>query len=261
MATSSGTGVTFLGHATFRFRSPEGVDVVVDPWTYGNPLCPPALRELGPVDLALVTHGHYDHVGDLFTLTEKAEPTVVANAELGHWMRRRGLHRVQTMNLGGVLELDGIEVVMTPAAHSSSIDDEPQVNAGVAAGFVLGFSDGLRVYHAGDTAAFAGMALVGEVHRPDVALLPMGDEHTMGPREAAVATRLLGVRRVVPMHYGITPGSADVPRRFRAELDELGLSSVEVLALRPGDSTRWDARECTLTTSTGSRVPPLPAGS
>jgi L-ascorbate metabolism protein UlaG (beta-lactamase superfamily) len=239
--------LTFLGHATFRLRSPEGVELVVDPWTHGNPLCPPALRDLGPVDLALVTHGHHDHVGDLFSLTAQAEPRVVANAELGHWMRRKGLHRVQTMNLGGVLELDGVEVVMTPAAHSSSIDDEPDVNAGVAAGFVLGFSDGLRVYHAGDTAAFAGMALVGEVHRPEVALLPMGDEHTMGPREAAVATRLLGVSRVVPMHYGIAPGSDDVPRRFRAALDDLGLRSVEVIALRPGDSTSWDAAGSDLT--------------
>src|SRR5918911_1306098 len=241
MGTSSGTSLTFLGHATFRLRSPEGVEVVVDPWTHGNPLCPPSLRELGPVDLALVTHGHHDHVGDLFSIVAKTGPRVVAVAELGHWMIRRGLHRVQTMNLGGVLELDGVEVIMTPAAHSSSIDDEPEVNAGVAAGFVLGFSDGLRVYHAGDTAAFPGMAIVGEVHRPGVALLPMGDHHTMGPAEAAVATRLLGVRRVVPMHYGIEPGSAGVPERFRAALDRIGLSSVEVIALQPGDVASWDA--------------------
>ena len=263
MGTSSGTSVTFLGHAAFRLRSPEGVEVVVDPWTHGNPLCPPSLRELGQVDLALVTHGHHDHVGDLFSIVAKTGPRVVAVAELGHWMRRRGLHRVQTMNLGGVLELDGVEVVMTPAAHSSSIDDEPAVNAGVAAGFVLGFSDGLRVYHAGDTAAFAGMALVGEVQRPDVALLPMGDEHTMGPREAAVATRLLGVRRVVPMHYGIAPGSDDVPRRFRAALDALGLGSVEVLALRPGEGITWDAAASALTASTSSvpSDPQLPASS
>jgi L-ascorbate metabolism protein UlaG (beta-lactamase superfamily) len=111
----------------------------------------------------------------------------------------------------------------------------------VAAGFVLGFSDGLRVYHAGDTAAFSGMALVGELHRPEVALLPMGDEHTMGPDEAAIATRLLGVRRVVPMHYGIAPGSQDVPERFRAALDSAGLQHVEVLVMQPGDTITWDA--------------------
>jgi L-ascorbate metabolism protein UlaG (beta-lactamase superfamily) len=241
MPTDGRTQLTFLGHATFRMTTPEGREVIVDPWTHHNPLCPPTLRDVGPIDLALVTHAHHDHVGDLFSIANEVRPRIAAVAELGHWMLRRGLHRVQTMNLGGVLELEGVEVVMTPAAHSSSIDDEPEVNAGVAAGFVLGFSDDLRVYHAGDTAAFAGMALVGEVHRPDVALLPMGDHHTMGPAEAAVATRLLGVRRVVPMHYGIEPGSDDVPERFRAALDGIGLRDVEVLRMRPGDRMDWDA--------------------
>jgi L-ascorbate metabolism protein UlaG (beta-lactamase superfamily) len=128
---------------------------------------------------------------------------------------------------------------MTSAAHSSSVDDDPAAYVGVAAGFVLAFSDGARVYHAGDTAAFAGMTGIGEVHRPDIALLPMGDHHTMGPREAAYATKLLKVRQVVPMHYGIAPESRTAPERFRLALREFGLDSVEVLDLRPGEALAW----------------------
>ncbi len=101
-------------------------------------------------------------------------------------------------------------------------------------------SDGSRVYHAGDTAAFAGLALIGELHRPDVALLPIGDHHMLRPEEAAVATRLLGVRRVVPVHYGIEPGLDDVPQRFREALDRRGLTGVEVLPMPPRRTRTWD---------------------
>src|SRR5919206_1330846 len=99
--TAGRTRMTFLGHATFRLSTPEGREVVIDPWTYRNPLCPPALRDVGPVDLALITHAHHDHLGDLFTIARDTRPRIVAVAELGHWMLRRGLHRVQTMNPGG----------------------------------------------------------------------------------------------------------------------------------------------------------------
>jgi L-ascorbate metabolism protein UlaG (beta-lactamase superfamily) len=238
--TSSATRITCLGHATFKFTTPESKVVLIDPWTFGNPLCREEDKDVGAVDLILITHGHHDHLGDVRRIAATGAPTVVTIPELGRWLGAQGLRHVQTMNLGGILELEGVRVTMTPAAHSSSVDEDPYAYVGVAAGFVLGFSDGARIYHAGDTAAFPGMQLIAEVHRPDLALLPMGDHHTMAPPEAAVATRLLDVPRVVPMHYGIAPESRRAPAEFRAALDDLGLGDIDMVEMSPGQTIRWE---------------------
>jgi L-ascorbate metabolism protein UlaG (beta-lactamase superfamily) len=232
--------VTYLGQSTFRFRTPESRTVLVDPWLAGNPLCPEDERDGPDADLILVTHAHHDHLGDLFSVAAQSSPTVVAVVELGKWLGSRGVRRIQTMNLGGILRLHDVTIAMTPAAHSSSVDDDPFAYVGPAAGFVLGFSNGARVYHAGDTAAFAGMELIHRVHYPQLALLPVGDHHTMMADEAAVAAELLHVERVVPMHYGVTPGSEDAPERFRAALTARGLDHIEAHRLRPGQSIRLD---------------------
>ncbi len=237
--TASPTRVTCLGHATFRFTTPESKVVLVDPWTFGNPLCREEDKDVGDVDLILITHGHHDHLGDVKRIAGTGSPKIVAVPELGRWLGAQGVKNVHTMNLGGILELDDVRVTMTPAAHTSSVDEDPYAYVGVAAGFVVEFSDGARIYHAGDTAAFPGMQLIAEVCQPQLALLPMGDHHTMGPAEAAVATRLLDVPRVVPMHYGIAPGSERTPERFQAELDKLGLADVEMVEMRPGERMAW----------------------
>ena len=229
--------ITCLGHATFKFTTPESKVVLVDPWTFGNPLCPDAEKDVEQVDLALITHGHHDHVGDIFRIAAERSPQVVTIVELGKWLGSKGVKNVHTMNLGGTIEVEGVKITMTPAAHSSSVDAEPFANVGIAAGYILEFSNGSTIYHAGDTAAFAGMELISELHDPDLALLPMGDHHTMGPREAAVATRMLNTGRVVPIHYGIAPGSFEaVPATFRTALDSIGLDDVDMIELRPGQS-------------------------
>jgi L-ascorbate metabolism protein UlaG (beta-lactamase superfamily) len=234
--------LTSFGHATFRCDTPHGHVVLIDPWTFGNPLCPAHLRDVPAADLILITHAHHDHLGDVFRIAPATGARVLTVVELGKWLGSRGLRNVGTMNVGGVLRpLDDLEVTMTAAAHSSSVDDEPTAYVGVAAGYVLAFSDGARIYHAGDTAAFGGMQLIGQIHAPHLALLPMGDHHTMGPREAAFAARLLGSRQVVPMHYGIAAESRTAPAAFRAALDELGVEQVEVLEQQPGESLDWDA--------------------
>jgi L-ascorbate metabolism protein UlaG (beta-lactamase superfamily) len=237
---SSLVHATYLGQSTFRFTTPESRVVLVDPWTASNPLCPQDQRDVSDVDLILVTHGHHDHLGDLLSIAAKGSPTVVAVGELGKWLGSRGVRNVQTMNLGGVLDRHGVTIAMTPAAHSSSVDDDPFANVGSPAGFVLGFSNGARVYHAGDTAAFSGMELIHRVHHPQLALLPIGDHHTMMAEEAAVAVDLLQVSRVIPMHYGVTPGSERAPARFREALTARGLGYIESIPLRPGQAVGID---------------------
>ena len=235
----SGVGITYLGQSTFRFVTPESKTVLIDPLVASNPLCPPHEREVREVDLILITHAHWDHLGDVLAIARELSPTVVTIVELGKWLSRQGLTNVEIMNIGGIVQFEGVTITMTPAAHSSSLEDEPDTYVGLAAGFVLEFSDGTRVYHAGDTAAFAGMRLIHEVHQPELAMLPIGDHHTMGPVEAAFATRLLNVDRVIPMHYGITPGSEQAPAKYRQALDDIGLDRVETIQMTPGQTITW----------------------
>lgn len=232
--------ITYLGQSTFRFTTPELSTVLVDPWIVGNPLCPTAEKHVREVDLILITHGHHDHLGDVFTIAKETSPRIVAIVELGKWLGSKGVKNIQTMNVGGIVQIDGVKITMTPAAHSSSVDDEPFAYVGLAVGFVIEFSNGSRLYHAGDTAAFPGMQLIHEIHKPALAMLPIGDHHTMGPVEAAAATRLLNVGHVIPMHYGVTPGSHTAPEAFRDALDSLGLDEVEMIKMRPGQSINWD---------------------
>jgi L-ascorbate metabolism protein UlaG (beta-lactamase superfamily) len=227
--------ITWLGHATFKFVTPEGRLVLIDPWTYSNPLCPPEHRAIGRVDVILATHGHKDHIGDLATIAAAEVPIVVAVVELGRWLSSKGVKRILPMNIGGIVDVHGVKITMTQANHTSSVDEEPFAYVGVAAGYVIEFSNGRRVYHAGDTAAFDGMRIIRDVYKPDTALLPIGDHHTMGPEEAAFATGLLNVKHVVPMHYGL-PGSTGTPAMFRNAVAALGLADVEVAEMRPGQT-------------------------
>lgn len=230
----SGLSVTWLGHGTFLLVSPEGRRILIDPWLEGNPSCPPAFRRVEKVDLILVTHGHSDHVHDAAAVAKATGATVVGIFELCEWLATKGVTTASGMNKGGAQEQCGVRITMVDARHSSSdVDDGVVTYLGEAAGYVLRFGNGLTVYFAGDTSVFGDMRLIREIYRPSIAFLPIGDFYTMGPGEAAKAVELLGVRQVIPMHYGTFPLLTGRPEHLRELVAPLG---VEVLEMQPGQT-------------------------
>jgi L-ascorbate metabolism protein UlaG (beta-lactamase superfamily) len=225
---------TWLGHATFLFRSPGGKRILVDPWVTTNPACPESAKKVGDLDLMLVTHGHHDHTGDAVSIGRSSGARVVAPHELSVWLQGKGLQNVTGMNPGGTLDALGLSITMVPAMHSSSIvEDGKTIYLGVATGYVVRFEDGLAIYFAGDTSVFGDMRLIGEMYRPAIGFLPIGDNYTMGPEQAATACALLGIEQVVPMHYGTFPALTGTPARLRELVEPKG---VQVLELKPGET-------------------------
>jgi L-ascorbate metabolism protein UlaG (beta-lactamase superfamily) len=225
---ASGT-LTWLGHASFRLDSPGGKRIYVDPWLDGNPKCPDAEKQPERCDIVAVTHGHGDHNGAAVALGKQFEPRLVCMNELAALLEQSGFPNGSTggMNKGGTVKVDGVSLTMTNAFHSSSFDGN---YAGEPAGLVITLEDGTVVYFAGDTCVFGDMQLIGRIYEPSVAVLPIGDHYTMGPREAAVALELLGVKRCVPCHWGTFPALTGTPADLRAQAP----AGVEVVDVEPG---------------------------
>jgi L-ascorbate metabolism protein UlaG (beta-lactamase superfamily) len=226
--------ITWFGHATFLLRSPGGKRILFDPWVTGNPSAPESARKIGALDLILITHGHRDHTGDAVSIGRSSGAHVVAPYETSVWLQKKGLQNVTGMNPGGTLEALGLSITMVPACHSSSVEEDGTiVYLGVATGYVVTFENGLTIYYAGDTSIFGDMRLIGEMYAPRMAFLPIGDLYTMGPEQAAKACELLGVKQVVPMHYGTFPALTGTPATLRRLVAPRG---VEVLELTPGQT-------------------------
>ena len=224
--------LTWLGHASFRPDSPGGKRIYVDPWLQG-PTCPASEKNPERVDVIALTHGHSDHVGETVELWKRFRPEVVALVELRGWLTGQGVGddgMATSLNKGGTANVGGIKVTLTDANHSSSGPNGEYL--GEPAGLVVELEDGKTVYFAGDTNVFGDMALIGRIYRPDLAVLPIGDHFTMGPREAAVALELLGVSRCVPCHFGTFPLLSGTPE----ELRRLAPAGVEIVTMEPGET-------------------------
>lgn len=230
----AGTKLTWLGHATFLLET-GGRRILIDPWVANNPACPKDDNDVGDLDAILITHAHFDHAGDAVDIARATGATVVSIIEASKWLASNGIENLVEMNIGGTVEVAGVKAHMTHAVHSAGIPEgDGVIYGGEAAGFVVELDGGYGIYHAGDTGVFSDMALIGRLLSPDLALLPIGDHYTMGPRSAAEAVRLLGVKAVVPMHYATFPVLTGTPEAFRRETRDI--DGLEIVELSPGES-------------------------
>jgi L-ascorbate metabolism protein UlaG (beta-lactamase superfamily) len=180
----------------------------------------------------LCTHGHGDHIGDAVAIAKKHGPKVVGIPELCGWLEKKGVKQISAMNKGGTQQVGDIRVTMVHADHSCGIQDGDElVYGGEACGFVIEFDNGIKIYHGGDTNVFGDMAIIRELYAPDIAMLPVGDHYTMGPREAAYACNLLKPEVVIPMHFGTFPVLTGTP----VELSKL-VHGVKVVEMKPGQT-------------------------
>jgi L-ascorbate metabolism protein UlaG (beta-lactamase superfamily) len=233
MASQHGLKVTWLGHATVLVQTAEGTNVLIDPFIEQNPKYPKGFELPTKIDYILLTHGHGDHISDVVPVAKKHGSKVVAIYELADYVAKQGVKDTIGMNLGGTVHLGDVAASMVDAKHSSGARDKDGTHyVGIAAGYVLTPQNGPVLYHAGDTAVFGDMRLISEIYHPEVAMLPIGGHFTMGPKEAALAAKLLGAKTILPLHWGTFPPLTGTP----AELASLVEANVQVVQWSPGES-------------------------
>lgn len=226
MGLGGAVSITWLGGATVLVRSPSGKTLLVDPLLESNPACPPEWKSGEGVDALLVTHA--GSLTDTVNLARTRELPVVAIAGHARWLEKKGVASTLPMNLGGSIDVLGVRVTMVRADHVTPAEDGL---SGASCGYVITLGNGYRIYHAGLTGLVGDMALIGDIYRPDLVFLPIGQADVMGPFEAAHAVRLLKAKRVVPM-----TSSGALLRAFRSHLDELELDKVNVVEVTPGQA-------------------------
>lgn len=232
--------LTWLGHSAFRIET-AAAKILIDPFLTGNP----GFSGLDGKDAAqglthiLLTHGHGDHVGDTIRLANETGATVLANADLAAWLSHKCVSKIEMGNTGGTVSFGSFSATFTNALHSSANITEDGVShaLGNANGLMLHFDEGPTVYHMGDTDIFSDMALINELHQPDIGLVPIGDRFTMGGAVAALAVqRYFNFSTAIPCHYGSFPIIDATPEKFVAGLEG---SKVQVATPRAGESLEF----------------------
>jgi L-ascorbate metabolism protein UlaG (beta-lactamase superfamily) len=228
MPDLKGTSITWLGHATVLITTPKGTNILIDPFIEHNPKYPKGYKLPEKIDLLLLTHGHMDHIADALPVAKKHGAIAIGMVELIGWLHSKGLKDDQGigMNLGGSHQ-HYVTLSLTPARHSSGIEDGGQmIYGGEPAGFIIAIENGPTLYHAGDTTVFTDMQLLGDLYHPDLAMLPIGDHYTMGPKLAAVAAKYLGAKTILPIHFGTFPLLIGTPAQLEMELAGSGITVI-----------------------------------
>jgi L-ascorbate metabolism protein UlaG (beta-lactamase superfamily) len=204
--------VSFHGHSVVKVET-NGKTILFDPFINGNNQTDLKVDNENP-DVIILTHGHGDHVGDTVEIAKRSGALVIANNEIANYLSFQGLN-THPMHIGGAYEFDFGKVKLTPAFHGSAMitDNQEIIYLGMPTGVLL-MAEGKTIYHAGDTGLFSDMKLIGERHPIDLAFLPIGDNFTMGPEDAALAAEFLQAKTVVPVHYDTFPPIKQDPQLF-----------------------------------------------